>query len=611
LLREVIKPVIKILLPLFVVVGVLVAHAPGRTFKPVVQGRRGVVTAGNPLSAEAGYRMFQKGGNAVDAGVAAVFAAAVVEQMSFGMGGEAPILFRLAGKPVVAIDGTGWAPTSATPEFYRSVKADDPRRVGDITIPGGKPGIIPSHGPLSAVVPGAVDGLITALKQGGRLSFSEVIQPAIELAQGFPVDERLAHAIAQHQATLEKWPDSARVFLPNGKGPKEGDVLVQEHLAATLKEMAAAEKRAPGDRGAKLDAVRDYFYKGPVATRIAAFCKSAGCLITERDMNEYHTQNWTPSSTNYRGIEVYKMPFWSQGPVMIENLNMLEGFDLRQMGQNSAQYIHTVVEAMKLGYADRDAYYGDPNFSQVPAQLLSKDYANVRRTLITDKASADHIPGDPEHMQARASTQFAQARLRDRNAAHQDTTCVNAMDKDGNMFSATPSGAWLPSVIAGDTGIPLTERANAFVLTDGHPNQIAPHKRPRITLTPGLAVRNNQPFLAWSTPGGDSQDQTLLQVFLNIADFGMNPQEAVEAPRFNSEAMYSSFDDHGDMPLTLQVERRLGEQTLNALRERGHKLDVQGDWDNPTSPTVIEFDPRTGVMRAGADVRGYRYAIAW
>jgi gamma-glutamyltranspeptidase/glutathione hydrolase len=603
--------VIRALFTLVIVFAVLIGHAPARTMKPLVQGRRGVVTAGNPLSAEAGYRMFQKGGNAVDAGVAAVFAAAVVEQMSFGMGGESPILFRLTGKPVVAIDGTGYAPTGATAEYYKSVKADDPRRVDDITIPGGKPGIIPSHGPLSAIVPGAVDGLIAALKQGGKLSFSEVIQPAIELAEGFPIDERLAKAIASSQATLEKWPDSARVFLPNGKPLREGDVLVQSNLAATLKEMAAAEKGANGDRGAKLDAVRNYFYEGPVAKRMAAFCKSAGCLITERDMNEYHTQNWTPASTNYRGVDVYKMGFWTQGPVMIENLNMLEGFDLKQMGQNSSQYIHTVVEAMKLGYADRDAYYGDPNFSKVPAQLLSKDYANVRRTLIAGKASADHIPGDPERLQARANTEFAAARLHDRNAAHQDTTCVNAMDKDGNMFSATPSGAWLPSVIAGDTGIPLTERANAFVLTDGHPNQIAPHKRPRITLTPGLALKNGQPFLAWSTPGGDSQDQTLLQVFLNIVDFGMNPQEAVEAPRFNSEAMYSSFDDHGDMPLTLQVEKRLGDQTLNALRERGHKLDVQGDWDNPTAPTVIQFDTDTGVMRAGADVRGYRYAIGW
>ena len=602
---------IKALLMLIVIVGVLVGNAGARTLKPVVQGRRGVVTAGNPLAAEAGYRMFQKGGNAVDAGVAAVFAAALVEQMSFGMGGESPILIRLSGKPVVAIDGTGWAPTGATAEYYRSVKSDDPRRVDDITIPGGKPGIIPSHGPLSAIVPGAIDGLISALRQGGHLSFREVIQPAIELAQGFPIDERLARAIEHSQRTLEKWPDSAQVFLPNGKPPKEGDVLVQTNLANTFKEMAEAEKRASGDRAAKLEAVRNYFYQGPVAKRIADFCKSAGCLITERDMNEYHTKNWTPVTTNYRGIDVYKVGFWSQGPVMIQNLNLLEGFDLKQMGQNSPQYVHTVVEAMKLGYADRDAYYGDPNFSKVPEQLLSKDYAKVRRTLIADKASAEHIPGDPERMQARATTEFAQARLKDRNAAHQDTTCVNAMDKDGNMFSATPSGAWLPSVIAGDTGIPLTERANAFVLTDGHPNQIAPHKRPRITLTPGLALRNDQPFLAWSTPGGDSQDQTLLQVFLNIADFGMNPQEAVEAPRFNSEAMFSSFDDHNDMPLTLQVEKRIPEQTLNALRERGHKLDVQGDWDNPTSPTVILFDPRAGVMRAGADVRGYRYAIAW
>jgi gamma-glutamyltranspeptidase / glutathione hydrolase len=236
----------------------------------------------------------------------------------------------------------------------------------------------------------------------------------------------------------------------------------------------------------------------------------------------------------------------------------------------------------------------------------------VRRRLIDpDKASAEHIVGDPTRMQARAPVEFARARLRDRNGEHQDTTCVNVIDSQGTMFSATPSGGWAPAFIAGDTGIPLTQRAQAFVLTSGHPNQIAPHKRPRITLTPTIALRDAQPWLAFSTPGGDSQDQTLLQIFLNRVDFGMNPQEAVEAARFNSEAMYSSFDDHRDNALLLEMENRFPAATVERLRALGHKVEVQGPWSNPTAPTMVEFDPDTKVIKAGADVRGGRYSLGW
>jgi gamma-glutamyltranspeptidase/glutathione hydrolase len=297
---------------------------------------------------------------------------------------------------------------------------------------------------------------------------------------------------------------------------------------------------------------------------------------------------------------------------LLENLNLLEGFDLKAMRHNSADYIHTVVEAMKLGYADRDAYYGDPDYSRIPTALVSKEYANVRRSLINPShASAEYIPGDPEHMQARAPATFVRERLRDRNSEHQDTTCVNVIDSAGNRFSATPSGGWVPAVIAGNTCIPLTQRAQRFVLTPGHPNQIATHKRPRITLTPTLVLRQGQPWLAFSTPGGDSQDQTLLQVFLNVIEFGMNPQQAVEAPRFNSWAMYSSFDDHSNQPLVLDVECRILPSVLDRLGALGHKLLVGGDWSNPTAPTMVEFNPTTRIIRAGVDVRGYRYALAW
>jgi gamma-glutamyltranspeptidase/glutathione hydrolase len=335
-------------------------------------------------------------------------------------------------------------------------------------------------------------------------------------------------------------------------------------------------------------------------------------LLRESDFAAYRSKVEEPVTTKYRGIDVYKVGFWSQGPALLENLNLLEGFDLKSMNHNSADYLHTLVEAMKLGYADRDTYYGDPEFSQVPMQLIAKEYANIRRALINpQKASAEHIAGDPIRMQARVPVEFARARLAHRNGEHQDTTCVNVIDKSGNMFSATPSGGWVPAVIAGDTGIPLTQRAQSFVLTPGHPNQLAPRKRPRITLTPTIALKDGKPWLAFSTPGGDSQDQTLLQIFLNVVEFGMNPQEALEASRVNSLAMYSSFDSHSDRPLELDVEKRIPESVLDQLRARGHKLTVGSDWSNPTSPTMVKYDAETGVISAGADVRGHRYALAW
>ena len=580
------------------------------TLKPLVAGKRGAVAAGHPLVAEAGLRILEKGGNAVDAGVATVFAAAVVEMDGFSSGAECPILIKLQGQPVVAINGAGVAPELATVEYYKHLRRDDPRLADVATI---SKGTIPAYGLLSAIVPSAVDALLLALQKHGTMSLAEVIQPAIELAEGFPLDPRFVRTIERSRPVLEKWPTTKKVFLPGGRVPREGEIFVQADLARTLRSLAEVGRQNAGHgRVAAIEAARDYFYRGPIAKRISDFCQQAGCLLREGDFAAYHAKVEEPLTTNYRGIEVYKVSFWSQSPVFLENLNLLEGYDLRAMGQNSADYIHTVVEAMKLGYADRDAYYGDPAFSQIPMQLISKEYAGLRRPLINPrKASPEHIPGDPVRMQARASEEFTRARLSERNAEHEDTTCVNVIDSAGNMFSATPSGAWVPAVIAGDTGIPLSQRAQSFVLTPGHPNQLAPGKRPRITLTPTLALKEKKPWLAFSTPCGDGQDQTLLQVFLNVAEFGMNPQEAVEAPRFNSQAMYSSFDDHSDESLVLDVEKRIPEEVLNQLRARGHKLVVQGEWGNSCAPTIVEYDVTTGVMKAGADVRGHRYALAW
>lgn len=583
------------------------------SLKPVVAGKRGVVAAGHPLVAEAGLRILEKGGNAVDAGVATVFAAAVVELSSFGLGGECPILIKPKDGSVVAINGAGIAPELATVEYYKQLKRDDPRRSVPATAPKERGGIIPSFGPLSAIVPSAVDSLLLALEKYGTLRFADVIEPAIELAQGFPVHSGLERAFARAQKTFEKWPSTRNVYMPEGRLPKEGELFVQADLARTLQSMAEAEHQQTNQgRAAGIEAVRTYFYRGPIARRIGEFCKQAGCLLREEDFAAYQAKVEQPLTTNYRGIDVYKVGFWSQSPVFLETVNLLEGFNLKSMAHNSADYVHTVVEAMKLAYADRDAYYGDPDFSQIPGELISKKYAEIRRPLIdAKKASAAHVPGDPARLRARAPEEFARARLSQRNGEHQDTTCVNVVDKAGNMFSATPSGAWVPAVIAGDTGIPLTQRAQSFVLTPGHPNQLAPRKRPRVTLTPTLALKEGKPWLAFSTPGGDNQDQTLLQVFLNIAEFGMNPQEAVEAPRFSSEAMYSSFDNHSDHPLVLDVEKRIPSSVFDQLKKLGHQLNIQEDWGNRTAPTVIEYNAATGVIRGGADLRGHRYTLAW
>ena len=564
------------------------------TMFPPVRGTREMVGAANNLEVEAGFRILTQGGNAIDAGVATVLAAAVTEQSRFGLGGEIPILVKLAGKPVVAISGIGTAPAKATVEFYKNRRAE-PWEDEDRIPP------IPAIGILSAPVPGVFDGLILALSRYGTMSFAQVSAPAIEYAGGFPIAEEFAAFIHGNQRFLELWPASKAFFFPGGMAPERGEILREPTLARTLRSLVAVEKRTAGNRVARLRAVRDYFYKGLLARRMAAFSEHNGGLIVYRDLADFHAEIDRPRSTTYRGYEVFKPGFWTQGPVMIEVLNLLEGFDLRAMGHNSPQYLHTVVEAVKLAFADRDRYYGDPKFSRIPEEiLLSKEYAAERRKLIDPAhASMDHRPGTfgaPLEMEKVTSA----ARI----PAH-DTTCVNVVDRAGNVFSATPSGAWLPSVIAGDTGIPFSSRMQSFVLTPGHPNQLAPGKRPRVTLSPTIVLRDGKPFLALSTPGGDNQDQALLQALLNIIEFGMSSQEAVEAPRFQSEHFYSSFGNHEFTPGRLNLEGRIPKDTVEKLASLGHKVSVTGDWSNSSAPTVIKVSP--GVLDGGADPRRARF----
>jgi gamma-glutamyltranspeptidase / glutathione hydrolase len=626
------------LLALFATVLTDLPTPTAQTFRPVARGRRGVVAGGHPLSVEAGMRMLQRGGNAVDAGVATILAASVIEFSHFSFGGEVPILIKMrgasrkrgspyAGNPrgvvrerfnttdVAVIEGMGTAPAKATREFFvnRSKHATASDRP---TMPGGGSGVIPSTGPLSATVPAVLDACVVALDQYGTKTLAEVMQPAIELAEGFPLDELRVDYIKSRGPVLSQWPDAKRIFLPNGQTPKVGDVFVQADLARTLRAIIAAETRNAGKgRHAALMAARDYFYRGPVGKRIGDYMQANGGLIAASDLAGWRATVGAPTRGEYRGYEVYKTGFWAAGPMLIEVLNLLEGYDLKKLGHNSPEYIHTVTEALKLGFADRDRFYGDPKFVKIPTeQLLSKSYAAMRRNLIEkEKASLAQRPGDPENMKpllASAAISYNAAPVPELLKAN-DTTCVNVIDKDGNMFSATPSGAWLPAVVAGDTGVLMGQRLQSALTDPNSPNVVAPGKRPRITLTPTLILKDGQPFMILSTPGGDNQDQALLQVLLNIIEFGMSPQEAVEAPRFDTQHYISSFDNHEFRAGWLNLEARIPAEVSSALSSRGHKVNMQSAWGTGSAPTVIVYDVKSGVISGGADPRRGRYAVAW
>ena len=577
------------------------------------RGTKGAVACGSEYAAEAGMRIYFQGGNAVDAGVATMFAASVAEFSHFGLGGEAPILIRTKAGKIFAIAGVGPMPKLATAELFR----DRRPKPGEILTmePGGLKGIIPVAGIMPALVPSMVDAGLVALRDFGSKSFSEEIQPAIELADGLAIDEMRAGTIARVRRFLDLWPDSKKTFMPDGQVPMPGEIFRQPNLAKTLRAMAAAEKKAlaaGASRVAAIDAVRDFFYRGDIAHRIDAFMRANDGLLRYEDMAAFKLEPEEPVSTDYHGYKVYKPGFWSQGPAMIEALNILEGYDLRSLGVNSSEYIHKVVEALKLSYADRDTYYGDPKFNHIPTDvLLSKTYAAERRKQIGHNASLDFVPGTINGKQGRHPTDMEIARTKiDDELMARDTTCVDAIDKDGMVFSATPSGAWLPSVIAGDTGIPLTERAQQFILVDGSPNELAGGKRPRVTLSPTIVTEQGKPFLALSTPGGDNQEQSLIQLFFNVVEFGMNAQAAIEAPRFQTRHLVSSFDNHAWNRGDLLLDERIPAATVAELSARGHRVGTRSRWSSGAAPVMVRMMP-DGVIEAGADPYGYRVAHAY
>jgi gamma-glutamyltranspeptidase / glutathione hydrolase len=575
-----------------------------------VRASHGVVAAGRTFTVEAGARVMAAGGNAIDGGVASILAAAVVEISHFGLGGEAPIVIHSArdGR-VVVINGQGSAPRAAGPALFAGRTA------------------IPGNGPLGATLPAVVDSVAIALTQFGTRSFAEVVAPAIDLADGFPMYEFLHHYLESERKASEPYAWTMRTYYPDGRLTRTGEIFRQPNLAATLRTLVAAEQQAlqaGASRANGIQAARDAFYKGALAQRMTAAVREAGGVMSDEDLASYRGKVEEPATVTYRGYAVYKAGFWNQGPALLQTLRLLEGFDLSRMGAGSADAIHTIVEAVKLSYADRDRYYGDPDFVRVPGDaLLSVPYATARRALIDPRrASLETRPGSVGSLSSLGSSGssgspgFRNERLKPNDRSepeHGDTTSIQVADAAGNLFSATPSSGWLlgGAFVAGDTGVPMSNRMQAFRLDASSPNVLAGGKRPRTTLTPTVVLKDGRPFLAIGTPGGDSQDQQILLVLLNIMDFGMDVQAAIEAPRVNSLHPESSFDDHRGQPGVLEAESSLSPATLTELRARGHILRMRPAYGISTGVVAAGVDPATGRLRGGADPRRERALIAW
>ena len=575
------------------------------TTRPVIMGTHGMVTSGHYLASRIGLHILEEGGNAVDAGVAMGFALAVLEPYIYGIGGEVPILIYLADeKRVVCLSGQGPAPQRATIEWFR--------KNGIETIPG--------DGLLAASVPDAVSTWIAALSRFGTMRLAQVLTPAIDLAErGFPMFERLASAFERSKEhLLEVWPTSAQAYLPGGRVPAVGEIYVQRDLAGMFTTLVEAETRdrRRGRREA-LQAAHDAFYKGEIAERIVRFVQESrlpdstgkrnGGLITKEDLSRYATRVEHPVTAAYRGYDVFKCGPWSQGPVFLQQLTILEGFDLASLGHNSPETIHLLIETAKLAFADREKYYGDPDFVDVPLDLLlSKAYAETRRALIDpERASLELRPGN-------APPVIPRERKGGLDIHKGDTTHLDAADQWGNMLSATPSGGWFRSspVIEG-LGFPLGTRMQMFYLDPDHANSLRPGKRPRTTLTPTLVLKDGRPSMALGTPGADQQDQWSLQFFVNCVDFTMNMQAAVDAPTFHTSHFPASFHPHSASPGTMHVESRIPESTIAALRGKGHKVEVGGEWSHGRV-LGIRFDASGRVLSGVATARlDTGYAMGW
>ncbi len=610
----------KLLLLVAVFVGLGLVVSAQRTVKPVLHGRHWVAITGKPLGATAGAMIFQKGGNAVDA-TCAMLAAVCTMWDTLGWGGETQaLIYNPKTGKVIGINALGVAPTGATPEFFRSKGMAYP----------------PEYGPLAAVTPGTPGGLMTMLAEFGTMSLRDVLEPAIQMAGGYPIEQQAADTIERQKREIKKWPPSVKVFLTHPgearEAPNAGEVFRQPDLAATLRKLVEAEQQALKAGRSRKDAIYaayDRFYKGDIARDFVRGSRELGGLHTEQDLANWKVHIEEPVVTSYKGIDVYKLTTWVQGPVMLQALNMLEPMDLKAMGYNSARYIHTLYQVMNLTYADRDFYYGDPYMPPAtPIKgLLSKDYARERAKLINWDKNDPHVkPGDPYPFQGEANpyTKFlanwppappkptgAEGNRTFEEGFTAGTTSIEAADEEGWVVSVTPSGGWIPATIAGTTGIGMSQRMQAFVVDEAVCpfNVVTPGKRPRSTLTPSLALKDGKPYLAFAVQGGDTQDQNLLQFFLNVVEFGMNVQQATEAANFNSYQMHSTFGDHRAEFGRMTLNEEMPSWVREDLARRGYKLDYLKLTSGPIN--AIFFDRLHKTMWGGSSNHGEDYGIAW
>jgi gamma-glutamyltranspeptidase/glutathione hydrolase len=575
----------------------------GRTLRPVVRGRQAAVSSMRAEASQAAETILRAGGNAFDAAVAGQAALAVVHAGWNGVGSDAVILiYDAAAKQVFSINAEGTAPKLATIDWYKQHN-DGKLPVNDTL--------------LSATVPGVVDAWYLLLDRWGTRSFADVLQPAIELAEaGFPMDEGLAAAISSSRK-LKKYPTSMKIYFPNGQAPKPGEIFKNPDLARTLKRLVEAERASAGKgRHEALKAARDLFYKGAIAREMARFSEENGGLFRYEDFAAYTAKVETPVSTDYRGYRVYKNPSASQGPAELFALNMLEGYDLKAMGHNSADYVHTSIEAIKLAFADREKYLGDMDFIRIPYDgLLSKDYARERRALIDpQKASLDMRPGAPEKFMKSSQPLQRPVHINlDGDADHEgDTSYIGIVDAKRNMVSFTPSlhSTFGSGIVIGDLGLIFNCRGDYYSLVPGEANALEPAKRPRSTLQATLVTKDGEPFMVTGSPGGDDQVMRTLQTFLNVVDFGMNIQQAIEAPRWSTRSFPASPFPHTMYPGDASVESRVADTTQKALVARGHKLKVSGAYTIGSNAGII-VHTKTGVLDAGSDPRTAAYAIAW
>ncbi|MFN2324997.1 MAG: gamma-glutamyltransferase family protein [Gemmatimonadales bacterium] len=600
------------------------ALAAQRTMKPPLHGTHWMAITGKPLGATAGAMIFQQGGNAVDAAVAMLGATATMWDVLHWGGETQALIYHPGLKKVIGINALGWAPSGATPEYFHGK---------DLRYP-------PEYGVDAAVTPGTPGGLMVMLAEYGTMSLAQVLAPSIEMADGYPIDAEVANRIESGKRRLKEWPYSREVMLPHlgqeREAPSAGEIFRQPDLAATLRKLVEAEAaalRAGKSRKEAIMAAHDRFYRGDIAAEYVRGAREQGSPVTLEDLATWRVRIEEPVSISYKGIDVYKLNVWTQGPALLQALNILEHADLKGMGYNSARYLHTVYQAMSLAFADRDFYYGDiytPPEEPVRG-LLSKEYARQRYGQINWERNDPAVrPGDPYPFQG-GSNPFRQLLERwsvtgeavDATATgagldeeflesfYAGTTTIQAADAEGWVVSITPSGGWPPAVIAGRSGIGMSQRAQSFVTdaADGPFNVVAPRKQPRVTLTPSLALKDGEPFLSFAVQGGDSQDQNLIQFFLNMVEFGMTVQQATEAPNMNSFQMRGSFGDHTSRPGRMLLAESMPEWVRGELRGMGYTLEFQERTSGPIN--AIWFDRKHGTMWGGSSHHGEDYGIAW